>query len=212
MQAALPARGRPRNEHIDAAVLQATASTLDEIGYRGVAIEDVARRAGVSKSAIYRRWPNRRRLVLAVLEDRLGRIEPPDSGCTLCDLHECLVLVTQAFCRLGAGTLAQLAADGAGDPDLHDELIEVVFEPPRRAVHRTLFEARRRGDLRDDVDLPLTVDVLSSLTFYGLLLGRDPMEPDEIETVVTTMLRGIAADADLLLREYVRHERHESAP
>ncbi|UFU07474.1 TetR/AcrR family transcriptional regulator [Ruania halotolerans] len=204
-------RGRPRDEHIDAAVLHATARTLDDGGYREVAIEDVARRAGVSKSAVYRRWPNRRRLVLAVLADRLGRIEAPSTGCTMCDLHECLVLITRAICLLGAGTLAQLTAESAGEATLHEELLEVVIEPPRRAVHRTLFAARQRGDLREDVDLPLTVDVLASLTFYRQLFGRAPMTTVEIETVVSTMLRGIASDYDDLVREYAAHESHDRA-
>lgn len=202
-------RGRPRDTQIDAAVLQATAEVLDQQGYRGVIIEDVARRAGVSKTAVYRRWPNRHRLTLAVLEDRLGRIEAPSTGCTLCDLHECLALITSAFCRLGAGTLAQLIAEGDDDPSAHQHLTEAVLDPPRRAVHRTLFEARQRGDLRSEVDLPLAVDALSSLVFYRLLLGADPMDSDEIEAVVIALLRGIAADADALLREAARHEEHQ---
>src|SRR5690625_6804475 len=93
MYTLVPCRGRPLYESIDAAVLAATAQALDECVYRAVSIEDFARRAGSSKSALYRRWPDRRRLVLAVLEDRLGRLQAPDTGCTLCDLHECLVLV-----------------------------------------------------------------------------------------------------------------------
>lgn len=202
-------RGRPRQQHIDEAVLRASAEALDRDGYRGVAIEEVARRAGVSKAAVYRRWPNRRHLALAVLEERLGRIEAPNSGCTLCDLHECLVLFTRAFDRLGAGTLAQLIAEGAEDGSLHAQLTSVVLDPPRRAVHRTLFEARRRGDLRDDVDLPLTVDALSSLVFFRLLLGDDPMGDEELGTVVTSVLRGIAMDGDALLREYAEHEQHQ---
>ncbi|ACQ81576.1 transcriptional regulator, TetR family [Beutenbergia cavernae DSM 12333] len=202
-------RGRPRDAHIDEAVLEAAAGLLDREGYGGLAIEEVARRAQVSKAAVYRRWPNRRHLALAVLGDRLGRVSAPDSGCTLCDLHECLVLVTEAFCRLGPGTLAQLIAEGAGDPAAHEQLEEVVLEPPRRAVHRTLFAALRRGDLRDDVDLPLAVDALTSLVFYRLLLGGEPMEPDQLEVVVTATLRGIASDGDALLREYSEHEQHE---
>ncbi|RIQ14429.1 TetR/AcrR family transcriptional regulator [Jiangella rhizosphaerae] len=202
-------RGRPRSTQIDAAVLHATAEVLDRHGYRGVVIEDVARRAGVSKTAVYRRWPNRHRLTLAVLEDRLGRIEAPSTGCTLCDLHECLTLITRAFRRLGAGTLAQLLAEGDDDPSVQQHLTQAVLDPPRRAVHRTLFEARRRGDLRDDVDLPLTVDALSSLVFYRLLLGAEPMDHHEIEAVVIAQLRGIATDADALLREATAHAEHE---
>jgi AcrR family transcriptional regulator len=202
-------RGRPRDAQIDAAVLQVTAEVLDQQGYRGVVIEDVARRAGVSKTAVYRRWPNRYRLTIAVLEDRLGRIGAPSTGCTLCDLHECLVLTTDAFCRLGAGTLAQLIAEGGDDPSAHQHLTEAVLDPPRQAVHRTLFEARERGDLRSEVDLPLVVDALSSLVFYRLLLGADPMSPEEIEAVVIALLRGIATDGDALLREAAGHEEHQ---
>lgn len=203
-------RGRPRDAQIDAAVLEATEEALDTEGYSGVIIEEVARRAGVSKTAVYRRWPNRRHLALAALADRLGRLEAPNTGCTLCDLHECLVLITNAFRRLGTGTLAQLIAEGADDAELREQLTEIVLEPPRRAVHRSLFDARRRGDLRDDVDLPLTVDALSSLVFYRLLLGDDPMDPQQIEAVVITLLRGVAADAGALLREFAEHEVHLS--
>lgn len=211
MNTPISGRGRPRDESIDQAVLEATAQALDEGGYRAVSIEDVARRAGASKSAVYRRWPNRRRLVLAVLEARLGVIEAPDTGCTLCDLHECLLLVTRAVDRLGAGTLAQLTAEGTGDPALRAELMEVVMDPPRREVHRTLYKARERGDLTEHIDLPLTVDVLASLTFYRQLLGDRPMASEEIEAVVTALLRGIATDYEELVRDYSEHAEHETA-
>lgn len=199
-------RGRPRSTEIDDAVRAAAAEALDRDGYAGVVIEDVARRAGVSKTAVYRRWPNRRALTLVVLQDRLGRIEAPETGCTLCDVHEALVLVTEATCSLGAGTLAQLIAEG-----VDEQLSEVALEPPRRAVHRLLFAARRRGDLREDVDLALTVDTLISLVFYRLLLGEDAMTSEEIETVVTAVLRGTAADPEALLREYAGHSEHREA-
>lgn len=199
-------RGRPRSTEIDEAVREAAAAALNREGYAGVVIEEVARRAGVSKTAVYRRWPNRRELTLAVLGERLGRVEAPETGCTLCDVHEALVLVTEATCSLGAGTLAQLIAEG-----VDEQLSEVALEPPRRAVHRLLFQARRRGDLREDVDLALTVDALIALVFYRLLLGEDPMTAEEIETVVISLLRGIASDSDALLREYAQHAVHEGA-
>jgi AcrR family transcriptional regulator len=51
--------GRPRDPQIDAAVLKATIVVLGHSGYAGLALEDVARRAGTSKPAIYRRWGSR---------------------------------------------------------------------------------------------------------------------------------------------------------
>ena len=64
--------GRPRDPQIDAAVLKATIEVLDESGYGGFTLEDVARRAGTTKPAIYRRWGNRQRLMLDALGKRLG--------------------------------------------------------------------------------------------------------------------------------------------
>src|ERR687894_515882 len=68
---ALVAGGRPRNRHIDTAVLDATLAVLNEVGYTALSLEDVARRAATTRPAIYRRWSGRPRLVLAALAVRL---------------------------------------------------------------------------------------------------------------------------------------------
>lgn len=201
--------GRPRDAHLDAAILDAVSAALDSSGYGGVAIEQVARAAGVSKTAIYRRWPNRQLLVLAELRRRMATLEPPLSGCTLCDLHEALSLFVDTFTRVGPRTLAPLLADCA-EPALREQLMESLFEPPRAAVGATLEAARDRGDLRGDIDLTLTIDSLASLVFYRLLFGHAPLTGPEIGHVVTVLLSGIARDFDALLREYRDHGEPES--
>jgi hypothetical protein len=55
--------GRPRDRQIDVAVLTATLAVLDKSGYGGLTLEQVARDAGTTKPAIYRRWPTRQQLV-----------------------------------------------------------------------------------------------------------------------------------------------------
>src|SRR5215212_4227061 len=113
-----PRVGRPRDTHIDAAVLEATLATLGESGYGRLALEEVARAAGTTKPAIYRRWPSRQRLVLAALGQRLGGARAPDTGCTLCDLDECLKVFVAAFRRMPPGVLDALFADCVGDREL----------------------------------------------------------------------------------------------
>lgn len=204
--------GRPRDTRIDRAVLDAVSTVLDAEGYQALAIEDVARRAGVSKPAVYRRWPSREHLALAELRRRLEIVDPPDTQCTLCDLHESLSLFAQAFTRVGAATLARLLADAARDDELRAELLAALVEPPRRAVLRTLARARDRGDLDAELDVSLTVDALSSLVFYRLLFGPAPLSEAEIEDAVTTLLRGIARDFAALTDEYEEHtDEHEAA-
>jgi AcrR family transcriptional regulator len=191
--------GRPRDPQIDAAVLGATLAALDEAGYGGLTLEDVARRADTTKPAIRRRWSGRQELVLAALSERLGQARAPDTGCTLCDLDECLKVFVAAFRRMPAGVIGALFADCAGDRELRAAFMSALFEPPRAAVRETLERAHARGDLRDDVDLALILDLIASFIHYRALFGHAPTSNVEIERAVEALLQGIAADYPKLL-------------
>jgi AcrR family transcriptional regulator len=191
--------GRPRNPQIDAAVLDATLAVLGRSGYRRLTLEEVARRAGTTKPAIYRRWPNRQRLVLAALGERLGDAQAPDTGCTLCDLDECLKLFVAAFRRMPPDVIAPLFADCADDRELRAAFMTTLFDPPRAAVKETLDRAQARGDLREDVDRDLILDLIGSLIHYRTLFGHARTTDAEIEGAVEALLQGIAADYPRLL-------------
>jgi AcrR family transcriptional regulator len=198
--------GRPRDSQIDAAVLEATLAVLGESGYGRLSLEEVARRARTTKPAIYRRWPTRQQLVLAALGQRLGGARAPDTGCTLCDLDECLKLFVAAFRRMPPDVIGPLFADCAADRELRAAFMTTLFDPPRAAVRETLDRAHARGDLRDDVDLDLILDVLGSLVHYRTLFGHARTTHAEIERTVEALLDGIAADYPRLLE----HSRRTS--
>ncbi len=198
--------GRPRNAELDQAISRATLELLDEVGYGRLTLEHVARRAGTTKPAIYRRWPNRQRLVLAALAARLGSAEAPDTGCTLCDLDECLKVFVAAFKRMPPDVLGPLFADCAHDPELRAAFAATLFDPPRTAVKQTLDRAHARGDLRDDVDRELILDLIGSLVHYRALFGHAPNSDVEIERAVEALLQGIASDYPRLL-EHSRRTR-----
>jgi AcrR family transcriptional regulator len=191
--------GRPRDPQIDAAVLDATLALLDESGYGRLTLEDVARRAGTTKPAIRRRWPSRQQLVLAALSERLGEARAPDTGCTLCDLDDCLKVFVAAFRRMPPGVIGPLFADCAGDRELRAAFMTALFDPPRAAVRETLEQAHARGDLRDDVHLGLILDLIASFIHYRALFGHASTSNIEIERAVEALLQGIGADYPKLL-------------
>ncbi|WP_242659050.1 TetR/AcrR family transcriptional regulator [Thermostaphylospora chromogena] len=201
--------GRPRSARIDTAVLDATFALLGEVGYVRLTLEEVARRAGTTKPAIYRRWPTRQRLVLAALARHLGEVNVPDTGCTMCDLGECLSLFLDAFRQMPPGVLGPLLAESAAEPELHAQFMTSLFDPPRAAVEQTLSRAVARGDLRADLDLALTVDMIASLVHYRVLFGHAPTDDAEIERAVETLLRGIATDYPSLLARSLAHPEHD---
>lgn len=63
--------GRPRKPGSDAAIMAAALELLRERGYAGLTLDDVADRAGVGKSSLYRRFRDRADLATAA---RLARI------------------------------------------------------------------------------------------------------------------------------------------
>jgi AcrR family transcriptional regulator len=191
--------GRPRDPQIDAAVVKATLAVLDELGYGRLTLEEVARHAGTTKPAIYRRWRSRQQLVLAALALRLGDVRAPDTGCTLCDLDECLKLFVAAFRRMPPDVIGPLFADCAGDRELRAAFMRTLFDPPRAAVRQTLDRAHARGDLRDDVDRELVLDLIGSFVHYRALFGHARASAAEIERAVEALLRGIASDYPRLL-------------
>ena len=202
-----PRLGRPRDPLIDAAVLEATLAVLGESGYGRLTLDEVARRGGTTKPAIYRRWPTRQQLVLAALGMRLGSARAPDTGCTLCDVEECLKVFVKVFRRITPEVLGPLLADCANDPELQRAFMTTLFDPPRAAVRETLNPAHHRGDLREAVDLDLIVDLLGSLVYYRALFGHARTSNREIERAVTALMQGIATNYPRLLE----HSRRVSA-
>src|SRR5271154_2611054 len=76
-----------RSERVVRDVTRATAAELARVGYEALRVEDVAAQAGVNKTTVYRRWPNKADLVAAVLRNAKGEPdELPDLGSVSADL------------------------------------------------------------------------------------------------------------------------------
>ncbi|MER7045064.1 TetR/AcrR family transcriptional regulator [Streptomyces jumonjinensis] len=84
-------QGRRRGAALEEAILRAAAEVLKDSGVAGLTMEEVARRAGTNKNALYRRWPNRLALGVAAYR-RLAEAQtvPPDTGSLRCDALEML--------------------------------------------------------------------------------------------------------------------------
>src|SRR5258708_22762630 len=80
-------RGRPRSQEADLAILTATVGLLAERGLAAMSIEEVAARAGVGKTTIYRRWPSKGLLALDAFVASFRAEQPqPATGTPRADL------------------------------------------------------------------------------------------------------------------------------
>ena len=70
-----------RAERVRAAVLGAAAELLTDVGYDKMRVEDVADRAGVHKTTVYRRWPTKAALTAdAIALNSADAVPIPDTG------------------------------------------------------------------------------------------------------------------------------------
>ncbi|BBF99475.1 MULTISPECIES: TetR/AcrR family transcriptional regulator [Pseudonocardia] len=202
--------GRPRDPQIDTAVVEATLAVLDESGYHALSVEEVARRAGTTRPAIYRRFSGRARLALAAIAARLDVPESPDTGCTLCDFGEGLFVFLAEFRAIRPDVLSSLFAECATDAELRGQYMRIVFDPPRTAVGAMLDRAIARGNLRPDTDRDQILDLLGSLVYYRALFEERHLSDDDAGRLIETLLRGAAVDYDALVAHSEAMEQHST--
>ena len=153
--------GRPRDASLDARILSETCALLAARGFRGLRIDEVARRAGVPKSTIYRRWPSLAELAVDAVDAALGPRECPPGDDPLADLSAFVIRAHTCFAASPlAASLPQLAAELATHPQAAEAYRERVIAPLRNgaidAVGRALEAGRWPGpDPATSVDMML---------------------------------------------------------
>ena len=187
-------RGRPRSAEADRAILTATADLLAERGLTAMSIEEVAARAGVGKTTIYRRWPSKGLLALDAFVISFRAEQPqPDTGSLRGDLLSALHAWVRAVTQTAMGPmLTGLIAEAQDDPELRGAWRDRVLEP-MRTQHRVMLDrAIERGEIPATVDRDVVLDLFFGAAEHRLLLGHLPMTGDFIAEVVDMILTGIA--------------------
>ena len=186
--------GRPRDPACDAKIIQATLALLADDGYDGVTMEAVAASAGVGKATLYRRYPGKEALVvdaLATLSDTV----PRGAGGGLRDDLVALVASTVRTTNSPAGRLLpRLVSAAVDNPSLLERYREQVITPRRRRFAEVLLAGIRSGELRADLDVEQTIDLLVGPVLYRSLLR--PQEPPlPAAELVDVVLAGIRTPA-----------------
>jgi AcrR family transcriptional regulator len=186
-------RGRPRSQEADRAIMTATVDLLAERGLAAMSIEEVAARAGVGKTTIYRRWPSKGLLALDAFVASFRAEQPlPDTGTLRGDLLDALHAWVRAVTLTPMGRLlADLIAEAQHDPELRAAWRDRVLEPLRFQHRIMLDRAIARGEIPATVDREVVLDLFFGAAQHRLLLGHLPLDEDFIREVVEVILNGI---------------------
>jgi AcrR family transcriptional regulator len=186
--------GRPRDEAIDTAILDATIDELIEHGFPGLAMEAVAARAGVAKTTVYRRWSCTDELALEAMSRLYAtRVDTPANA----SAREAILLRLQAFRRVWtnpryAALMRRAAADGAAHPQLYRDFRDRLIAPNVAALNADLRAAVDEGLIRRDVDLDWVRQLLVAPILAAALTHRDDrVTRAQVEFTVDTVLAGL---------------------
>jgi AcrR family transcriptional regulator len=192
-----PRRQRPqlgRGPKVRAAVLAATLAELGEAGYAALSVDAVARRAGVNKTTIYRRWPVREALVVDALTDQIAVDVPiPDTGAIETDLRELArSLVRWLTSPAGRAIIAATISDAARSPEIA-EVKQRFFEDRFRRAEPVIARAKDRGELPRTTDPAELVKAMIAPIYLRLLVTADPVDESTADQAVEVALAAARA-------------------
>ena len=198
-QMAAARRGRPRDAAGERRVLSAAWGLLHAGGYAALNVDDVAERAGVAKTTLYRRWPTKDHLAIAVGAQMLGEVPISDTGDLRRDLTEFAAALADSLNRLrlaghyggGAspGLAAELVAAAARHPDI-GEMVRAGYAERHARAQARLERAVEREGLRPDLDRGLLIEQLVGPIYYRILITGAPADRGYAERLVDATLDG----------------------
>lgn len=186
--------GRPRDPRIDDAVLRATVQLIGKTGYADLSVDAIARRAGTSKPAIYRRWPSKAHLVHEAVFPIGDATALPDTGSLASDVREMMRRTVAVLTSPAArAALPGLVGEMATDLTLHTALLERFGDILSRGLTERLDAAAARGAVRPDVTAADLVEALAGITFLALLTRGEALDDAWVDRTATLITRGISA-------------------
>jgi AcrR family transcriptional regulator len=189
-----PHTGRRRNDEAKEAILDATFRLLSRLGRPGaenVTIEAIAAEAGVGRQTIYRWWPTKGAVVADALM-HYARVVVPDRD-TGSFAGNLAAFLTDSFAGLEggdgpAGALKAIVA--AAQTDEHVAQVLADFTAARRAVLRSLLQrGQATGELGEDADLDMLVDMTYGVLYYRLLVGHAPLNEAAAHSLAAELTR-----------------------
>ncbi|MEU7080861.1 TetR/AcrR family transcriptional regulator [Streptomyces sp. NPDC046409] len=173
---------RRRGAELEEAILQAAAEVLKESGVPALTMDEVARRAGTNKNALYRRWPNRVALGVAAYR-RLAATETalPDTGSLRGDTLEMLRRANSTWSSPYGEILRGLIAAAGSAPDLLAELRNPAADSAHEAAWLTLLSrAVARGDAAPEALHPRVAYAPMALLRNEYVMLGVPTVPDAV--------------------------------
>ncbi|MFO0611795.1 MAG: TetR/AcrR family transcriptional regulator [Polyangiaceae bacterium] len=183
------ARTGGRSARVVRDVYAAAIEVFAERGYGAFSMDEVATRAGVNKTTIYRRWPTKGALVSAALLDLRAADEvTPDTGELAKDLEVLLVHKAEVMSTPRGRGIRRAILTGRDEPELQ-ALVRTLRREHPLVPRAVLARAVERGELPPETDLELLTDTLAG-ALSSCAMWSDTLEPEFVRKLIALVLHG----------------------
>ncbi|MEU9005046.1 TetR/AcrR family transcriptional regulator [Streptomyces sp. NPDC048551] len=196
--AATPGSVRPggRTARVRAAVLEAAGDTLAEQGFHGLDLAEVARRADVGKTTVYRRWGTVAGLVADLLTDMAEQSLPRTrTGSLLEDLLANAELVRRTLADPRQGALFKAVIAAATGDARTAEALHRFYEVRVAEWAPCVRQAVERGELPEGTDAAEVVRAVSAPLYYRFLTTAEPLDEAAAERAAKAAVAAARAGA-----------------
>jgi len=176
-----PAGAAVLREDVTEAIRSAVFEELAAVGYARMSIEGIARRAGVGKTAVYRRWRSKLHLVLDLVSAiAVQGLPAPDTGTLEGDLRLLYEVTARALRHpVASQIIPDLQAEAARNPDIAEAMRKALREGQEGVASGIVAAAERRGEVRMGIDDEMALDLISGPLYWRSVVIRDPKLPKD---------------------------------
>jgi AcrR family transcriptional regulator len=174
-----PAGAAVLREDVTEAIRAAVFEELASVGYARMSIEGIARRAGVGKTAVYRRWRSKLHLVLDVVSAiAVQGLPAPETGSLEGDLRVLYEVTSRALRHpVASQIIPDLQAEAARNPDIAEAMQKTLREGQEGVAVKILAAAARRGEISAGAHDELALDIISGPLYWRSVVIRSPKLP-----------------------------------
>lgn len=189
--------GRPRAESLDISILSAASELVQSQGFQAASIEAIAKRAGTTRPAVYRRHGSRGLVVIAAMARHFGLDPAPDTGSLRGDLLAVQLEQLKFFTDpLVVGALSGLLDEASRDPEVGSRFFNDFVAPRRQSTACALQRAVERGEIRPGFDTDWICDLLTGPLLMRAFLPVGPIDERLARQTVDAALAALGVVPD----------------
>lgn len=187
-----PARpGRPPGQAAAShdKIMEAVFELLQEKSVRDLTMEAVAKRAGVGKPTLYKWWPSKAALVLAMFHERLTAAPEKMPGASAeTNLRAGVRHLIGALNGQFGKVMADLIAEGQSDPRLLQDLFDRHIRERRAATLAEIERGKAIGEFPAGLQAGVALDAIIGAIYIRLLLRLEPLTEEYGQRLVDQVM------------------------